>query len=51
VLAALDPETLRQALPCVLEHAPTLLVIAHPRRAPIRPSASRLSPAAAGRGD
>jgi ATP-binding cassette subfamily B protein len=28
--AALDPETLRQALPCVLEHAPTLLIIAHP---------------------
>jgi ABC-type multidrug transport system fused ATPase/permease subunit len=28
--AALDPETLRQALQCVLERAPTLLVIAHP---------------------
>ena len=28
--AALDPETLRQALRCVLERAPTLLVIAHP---------------------
>lgn len=28
--AALDPETLRQALRCVLERAPTVLVIAHP---------------------
>jgi ATP-binding cassette subfamily B protein len=28
--AALDPETLRQALLCVLERAPTLVVIAHP---------------------
>jgi ATP-binding cassette subfamily B protein len=28
--AALDPETLRQALPCVLERAKTLLMIAHP---------------------
>ncbi len=28
--AALDPETLRQALACVLRRAPTLLVIAHP---------------------
>ncbi len=28
--AALDPETLRRALLCVLERAPTLLVIAHP---------------------
>jgi len=28
--AAMDPETLCQALQCVLEHAPTLLVIAHP---------------------
>jgi ABC-type transport system involved in cytochrome bd biosynthesis fused ATPase/permease subunit len=28
--AALDPETLRQVLPCVPERAPTLLVIAHP---------------------
>ena len=28
--AALDPETLRQALPCVLERARTLLMIAHP---------------------
>jgi ATP-binding cassette subfamily B protein len=28
--AALDPESLRQALSCVLERAPTLLVIAHP---------------------
>jgi ATP-binding cassette, subfamily B, bacterial len=28
--AALDPETLRQALRCVLERAPTLLVVAHP---------------------
>jgi ATP-binding cassette subfamily B protein len=28
--AALDPETLRRALHCVLERAPTLLVIAHP---------------------
>jgi ATP-binding cassette subfamily B protein len=28
--AALDPETLHQALQCVLERAPTLLVIAHP---------------------
>jgi ATP-binding cassette subfamily B protein len=27
---ALDPETLRQALRCVLERAPTILVIAHP---------------------
>jgi hypothetical protein len=29
-IAALDPETLRQCLTCVLETAPTLLVIAHP---------------------
>lgn len=29
-LAALDPETLRQSVRCVLDHAPTLLVIAHP---------------------
>ncbi len=28
--ATLDPETLHQALQCVLERAPTLLVIAHP---------------------
>jgi ATP-binding cassette subfamily B protein len=28
--AALDPESLRQALVCVLERAPSLLVIAHP---------------------
>jgi ATP-binding cassette subfamily B protein len=28
--AALDPENLRRALTCVLERAPTLLVIAHP---------------------
>lgn len=28
--AALDPETLRQALPCVLDRARTLLMIAHP---------------------
>jgi ATP-binding cassette, subfamily B, bacterial len=28
--AALDPENLRVALECVLEHAPTLMVIAHP---------------------
>ena len=28
--AALDPETLRRALRCVLNRAPTLLVIAHP---------------------
>ncbi|MCY1062657.1 ATP-binding cassette domain-containing protein [Nannocystis sp. SCPEA4] len=28
--AALDPETLRIALACVLERAPTLLVVAHP---------------------
>ena len=28
--AALDPETLRQTLECVLRRAPTLLVIAHP---------------------
>ena len=28
--AALDPETLHQALQCVLERAPTLLVITHP---------------------
>jgi ATP-binding cassette subfamily B protein len=28
--AALDPESLRQSLSCVLERAPTLLVIAHP---------------------
>jgi ATP-binding cassette subfamily B protein len=28
--AALDPETLRRALRCVLERAPALLVIAHP---------------------
>ena len=28
--AALDPETLRRCLSCVLEKAPTLLVIAHP---------------------
>jgi ATP-binding cassette subfamily B protein len=28
--AALDPETMRTALGCVLRHAPTLLVIAHP---------------------
>ena len=28
--AALDPESLRQALSCVLRRAPTLLVIAHP---------------------
>jgi ATP-binding cassette, subfamily B, bacterial len=29
-LTALDPETLHRALRCVLERAPTLLVIAHP---------------------
>lgn len=28
--AALDPETLRQALSCVLKRASTLMVIAHP---------------------
>jgi hypothetical protein len=28
--AALDPETLHQALQCVLQRAPMLLVIAHP---------------------
>ena len=28
--AALDPETMRTTLTCVLRHAPTLLVIAHP---------------------
>src|SRR5207249_4602574 len=28
--AALDPETLRRALRCVLDRAPTLVVIAHP---------------------
>jgi ATP-binding cassette subfamily B protein len=28
--AALDPENLQRALQCVLERAPTLLVIAHP---------------------
>ena len=28
--AALDPETLRQSLSCVLRRAPTLMVIAHP---------------------
>jgi ATP-binding cassette subfamily B protein len=28
--AALDPETMRMALNCVLKRAPTLLVIAHP---------------------
>jgi ATP-binding cassette, subfamily B, bacterial len=28
--AALDPETLHRVQQCVLEHAPTLLVIAHP---------------------
>jgi ABC-type transport system involved in cytochrome bd biosynthesis fused ATPase/permease subunit len=28
--AALDPETLHQVQRCVLEHAATLLVIAHP---------------------
>jgi len=28
--AALDPETLRRSLNCVMKHAPTLLVIAHP---------------------
>ena len=28
--AALDPETLHRVPQCVLEHAPTLLVIAHP---------------------
>ena len=28
--AALDPETLRQALPCVMERAKTLVMIAHP---------------------
>jgi ABC-type transport system involved in cytochrome bd biosynthesis fused ATPase/permease subunit len=28
--AALDPESLRQTLRCVLERAPTLLVIGHP---------------------
>ena len=29
-LAALDPQTLRRSLACVLERAPTILVIAHP---------------------
>ena len=28
--SALDPETLEQALACVLKRAPSLLVIAHP---------------------
>jgi hypothetical protein len=28
--AALEPETLRQAMSCVFERAPSLLVIAHP---------------------
>ena len=28
--AALDPETLRRALRCVLERAKTLLIVAHP---------------------
>jgi ABC-type multidrug transport system fused ATPase/permease subunit len=28
--AALDPETLHHVQQCVLEHAPTLMVIAHP---------------------
>jgi|RhiMethySRZTD1v2_1073278.scaffolds.fasta_scaffold4650204_1 ABC-type multidrug transport system fused ATPase/permease subunit len=28
--AALDPATLHRVQPCVLAHAPTLLVIAHP---------------------
>jgi ATP-binding cassette subfamily B protein len=28
--AALDPESLSRALPRVLEHVPTLLVITHP---------------------
>ena len=28
--AALDPETLQQALDCVLKHAPSLVLIAHP---------------------
>ena len=28
--AALDPETLRRSLDCVLKRAPTLMVIAHP---------------------
>jgi ATP-binding cassette subfamily B protein len=28
--AALDPETLRRALSCVLRRAPALMVIAHP---------------------
>ena len=28
--AALDPESLRRALRCILNRAPTLLVIAHP---------------------
>lgn len=28
--AALDPETLRQALACVMKRVPTLLLIAHP---------------------
>jgi ATP-binding cassette subfamily B protein len=28
--AALDPETLRRALTCVLKRASTLMVIAHP---------------------
>jgi ATP-binding cassette, subfamily B, bacterial len=28
--AALDPDTLRQAMECVLKRAPTLLVVAHP---------------------
>jgi ATP-binding cassette subfamily B protein len=29
-LAALDPETLRECLRCLLHRAPSLLVIAHP---------------------
>jgi ATP-binding cassette subfamily B protein len=29
-VAALDPETLSRVQQCVLEHAPTLMVIAHP---------------------
>jgi ATP-binding cassette subfamily B protein len=28
--AALDPETLQRVHQCVLDHAPTLMVIAHP---------------------
>jgi ATP-binding cassette subfamily B protein len=28
--AALDPETLHRVHQCVLDHAPTLMVIAHP---------------------